>query len=67
MNKHYNLHWIPTGWSQNKGVPHSVKFDTLEDIKKVMSGCFYTNEWVTDNLGNNIEMDWQSICPERRH
>ncbi|WP_079709814.1 hypothetical protein [Paraliobacillus ryukyuensis] len=67
MSKHYNLHWKPTGWSQDRGIPHSTKFDTLDDIKRVMSRCFYTDEWVTDDKGNIIEMDWKNICPERSY
>lgn len=61
----YKLNWIPTGWDTPemlRGVPHVATFDSLEDLKNMMSKCVYNGEWVTDSNNNKVEMNWSEIC-----
>jgi hypothetical protein len=61
----YRLCWIPTGWNtpeKYRGIKHSSKFDTLDDLKNTMSKCIYNGEWVEDENGNKVEVDLKNIC-----
>lgn len=59
------LCYIPTSWSTpsySRGIEHSTEFNTLEDLIKVMSKCIYNGEWVEDEKGNKLDVDFKNIC-----
>jgi len=59
------LCYIPTSWDtpkHSRGIKHSTEFDTLDDLIKVMSKCIYNGEWVEDEKGNKLEVDFKNIC-----
>lgn len=63
--QHVFLNWIPTGWNTPKplrGVPHSQRFTSLDELKQVMSKHLYGGEWVTDAEGNRVDIDLKGIC-----
>ena len=61
----YRLCWIPKGWNTPdmfRGITHCMPFDSLEQLKEVMSRCFYNGEWVEDSKGNKLDIDLKEIC-----
>jgi len=63
--QHVFLKWVPTGWNTPeplRGVPHSQRFESLDELKVTMSKFLYGGEWVTDAEGNQIDIDLRSIC-----
>lgn len=62
----YYLNWIPTGWNNpHSGMLHRAEFASLEELKNVLSNCYYNNEWVTDENNNRIDIDLAKICLPR--
>jgi hypothetical protein len=61
----YYLNWISNSWDTPeifRNVPQRIGFNTLEKLINVMSKHIYSGEWVTDNKGNRVNIDWNDIC-----
>lgn len=53
----YKLCWISKNQEKK-----AKNFKTLEDIKRLMSHCIHSGEWVEDTKGKKVEMSWKEIC-----
>jgi len=61
----FKLCWISNSWTtpeRFRGITSCTKFDSLEQLKMVMSKCLYNGEWVEDDKGNKLDINLREIC-----